>query len=57
VQIRATPSGERLLREGRRRRIEYLGRHLDLLTRQELDTLDVAIKLLERVLREWPLEK
>ena len=57
VQIRATPSGERLLREGRRRRIEYLGRHLDRLTRQELDTLDAAIKLLERVLREWPLEK
>jgi DNA-binding MarR family transcriptional regulator len=57
VQIRATPSGERLLREGRRRRIEYLGRHLDRLTRQELDTLDAAIKLLERVLREWPVEK
>jgi len=57
VRIRATPSGERLLREGRRRRIEYLGRNLDRLTRQELDILDAAIKLLERVLREWPLEK
>lgn len=57
VRIRATPSGERLLREGRRRRIEYLGRNLDRLTRQELDTLDAAIKLLERVLREWPVEK
>ena len=57
VRIRATSSGERLLREGKRRRVEYLGRHLDRLTRQELDTLDAAIKLLERVLREWPLEK
>jgi len=57
VRIRATSSGERLLREGKRRRVEYLGRHLDRLTRQELDTLDAAIKLLERVLREWPVEK
>jgi DNA-binding MarR family transcriptional regulator len=57
VRIRATSSGERLLHEGKRRRVEYLGRHLDRLTRQELDTLDAAIKLLERVLREWPLEK
>jgi DNA-binding MarR family transcriptional regulator len=57
VRIHATPGGERLLHEGRRRRIEYLARHLDRLTRQELATLDEAIKLLEGVLREWPLEK
>ena len=57
VRIRATPRGEHLLHEGRRRRTEYLARHLDRLTRQELDTLDAAITLLERVLREWPLEK
>lgn len=57
VRIRATPSGERLLHEGRRRRIEYLARHLDRLTRHELGTLDAAIKLLEGVLREWPPEK
>src|SRR6476620_9665201 len=29
VRIRATPGGERLLHEGRRRTIEYLARHLD----------------------------
>ena len=56
VRIRATSSGERLLHEGRRRRIEYLARHLDRLTPQELATLDEAVKLLEGVLREWPLE-
>jgi DNA-binding MarR family transcriptional regulator len=57
VRIRATPSGERLLHEGRRRRIEYLARHLGGLTRQELATLDEAVKLLEGVLRDWPSEK
>jgi len=56
VRIRATSSGERLLHEGRRRRIEYLARHLDGLTRQELSTLDEAVKLLEGVLRDWPPE-
>jgi DNA-binding MarR family transcriptional regulator len=57
VRIRATPSGERLLHQGRRRRIEYLARHLDRLTRQELATLEQAVKLLEGVLRDWPSEK
>jgi DNA-binding MarR family transcriptional regulator len=57
VRIRATPSGERLLHEGRRLRIEYLARHLGGLTRQELATLDEAVKLLEGVLRDWPSEK
>src|ERR1700726_3542647 len=57
VRIRATPSGERLLHQGRRRRIEYLARHLDGLTRKELATLDEALKLVEGVLRDWPSEK
>jgi DNA-binding MarR family transcriptional regulator len=57
VRIRATPSGERLLHEGRRRRIEYLARHLGRLTRQELAILDEAIKLLEGVLHDWPSEE
>src|SRR6185437_9175779 len=56
IRIHATPSGERLLHEGRRRRIKYLASHLHRLTRQELATLDEAVKLLEGVLREWPLE-
>jgi DNA-binding MarR family transcriptional regulator len=57
VRIRATPSGERLLHQGRRRRIEYLARHLDRLTQPELATLEEAVKLLEGVLRDWPSEK
>ena len=57
VRIRATPSGERLLHEGRRRRIEYLAHHLDGLTRQELDTLEGAVKLLDAVLRDWQSEE
>jgi DNA-binding MarR family transcriptional regulator len=57
VQIRATPSGERLLHQGRRRRIEYLARHLDGLNREDLATLEQAVKLLEGVLRDWPSEK
>jgi hypothetical protein len=32
VRIRATMRGERLLHQGRQRRIEYLARHLDGLT-------------------------
>jgi DNA-binding MarR family transcriptional regulator len=54
VRIHATPKGERLLHQGRRRRIEYLARHLDRLTRQKLATLDEAVQLLEGVLRDWP---
>jgi DNA-binding MarR family transcriptional regulator len=57
VRIRATPRGERLLHEGRRLRIEYLARHLDGLTRQELATLEAAVKLLEGVVRDWPAEE
>jgi DNA-binding MarR family transcriptional regulator len=56
VMIRATSSGERLLHQGRQRRIEYLARHLDGLSRQELATLEDAVLLLEEVLRGWPSE-
>jgi len=57
VRIRATPSGERLLHQGRRRRIEYLAHHLEGLTRQERDTLESAVRLLEAVLRDWQSEE
>jgi DNA-binding MarR family transcriptional regulator len=57
VRIRATPSGERLLHEGRQRRIEYLASHLAALNRGDLATLDEAVQLLEGVLRAWPSEK
>jgi DNA-binding MarR family transcriptional regulator len=57
VRIRATPNGERLLHQGRRRRIEYLASHLGGLTREEVATLEEAVRLLEGVLRDWPSEK
>src|SRR6266481_1166298 len=47
IQIRATPSGVRLLQQGRRRRIEYLAGHLQRVTVPELATLDEALNLLE----------
>jgi DNA-binding MarR family transcriptional regulator len=53
VRIRATRSGVRLLQKGRRLRIEYLARHLDKLTMQELTTLVEAADVLEEVLRDW----
>ena len=56
IQICATTSGVRLLHEGRQRRIEYLASHLKGLTTQELDTLDGALTLLEKILRDWPRE-
>jgi DNA-binding MarR family transcriptional regulator len=56
VRIHATASGEHLLHQGRRRRIEYLARYLDGLTGQELATLDEGVQVLERVLRDWPSE-
>jgi DNA-binding MarR family transcriptional regulator len=52
VQIRATPKGERLLMKGRRRRIEYLAKHLDALGEQELAALREAARILEIVLRK-----
>lgn len=54
VKIHATSRGKRLLHQGRQRRIEYLASHLGQFTREELDVLDGAIKLLEGVLRDWP---
>jgi DNA-binding MarR family transcriptional regulator len=57
VRIRATASGERLLHLGRRRRIEYLAGHMDGLTREELATIEEAVRLLEGVLRNWPTER
>ena len=55
--IHPTRSGERLLHEGRRRRIEYLAGNLDRLSPKELKTVAEAVKLLERVLHEWPVEE
>jgi DNA-binding MarR family transcriptional regulator len=49
--LRATAAGERVLQEGRRRRIEVLARRLRALGPSELATLADATELIERVLR------
>ena len=53
LQIRATAKGTRLLQAGRRRRIEYLAEHLEMLGEQEVESLQRAVEILDRVLREW----
>ncbi|HXM24144.1 MAG TPA: MarR family transcriptional regulator [Terriglobales bacterium] len=50
VQIRATRKGVRLLQLGRKRRIESLARHLEVLEDNELDALKKAVNILEKVL-------
>jgi len=52
VQIRATRKGERLLMEGRRRRIEYLARHLDQLSPKDLALLNEAAEVLQYALQD-----
>jgi DNA-binding MarR family transcriptional regulator len=53
MQIRATTKGTRLLKQGRKRRIEYLAEHLGHLTRAELAQLGIAADILESLLRTW----
>jgi DNA-binding MarR family transcriptional regulator len=53
VQIHATPAGTRLLQRRRKMRIEYLAKQLDGLTGKELVTVNEAVEILARVLREW----
>src|ERR1700674_1325957 len=47
VRICATARGVRLLQRGRKRRIEYLARHLEVLADKELRALKKAAKILE----------
>jgi DNA-binding MarR family transcriptional regulator len=53
MHIRATPKGEALLHEGRRRRVAYLAGQLQNLTPGELASLGRALDLLQRVLASW----
>jgi len=52
VNICATQKGERLLQEGRRRRIEYLAERLRPLSSEELARLSDAADTIERLLRQ-----
>ena len=51
ARVRATAEGERVLREGRRRRVAELAGRLAALTAEERDTLERAAALLDRVVR------
>lgn len=53
MSISPTSKGTRLLQRGRQRRIDYLAAHLKALTPDELSRLGEAVKILDRVLREW----
>jgi len=50
TQIRATTKGTRILQAARQRRITYLARHLDVLTKDDLRMLQTATQMLERAL-------
>jgi DNA-binding MarR family transcriptional regulator len=53
VRICATGKGVRLLQRGRKRRIEYLARHLEVLADKELKSLQKAVDILDKVLGQW----
>jgi len=53
LRIRATPAGERLLQQGRRRRVEYLAANLHNLSAEELVTLGKAVEIIHKVLERW----
>jgi DNA-binding MarR family transcriptional regulator len=53
VRVRATAKGVRLLQQGRKRRIEYLASHLEILTEKELAILGEAVEIVGKVLQEW----
>src|SRR5579863_8306081 len=53
MQIRATKKGTRLLQEGRRRRIEYLGAQVARLSPAELAELGKAVEILAGLLQKW----
>ena len=51
VRVRATEKGRRILDEGRRRRISDLAARLRMVDAGELETLERAAELIERVVR------
>jgi DNA-binding MarR family transcriptional regulator len=52
VRVRATPTGARTLRRGRKRRLETLQHTLETLSPRELATLGEGVDVLQRVLGE-----
>jgi len=54
MRIRATARGEKLLQQGRERRIAYLAAHLKSLTPDEVSRLGQAVDILAHILEAWP---
>ena len=52
TRIRATARGKTLLARGRARRVDVLARQLQALAPKDFDTLDRAVAVLERVIRD-----
>jgi DNA-binding MarR family transcriptional regulator len=53
MHIHATAKGTDLLQQARRRRIDYLAKHLTTLTTSELNQLSAAADIMEKLLRQW----
>ena len=53
-RIRATAKGEKLLQQGRERRIAYLASHLNNLTPDEVSRVGEAVDILAQLLEAWP---
>lgn len=54
IRVRATPKGGRILHEGRRRRVAALSSELARLDRAELEALERAIAIVERLVGGGP---
>jgi len=53
VRLCATARGVKLMKQGRRRRIQYLAENLKRLPEDELESVRQAVEILERVLNHW----
>jgi len=53
VRLCATARGVKLMKQGRRRRIQYLAQNLKRLPADELEGVGQAVEILERVLKHW----
>ena len=53
ITIRASAKGARLMQAARKRRLEYLARHLESLGTEEIGKLRAGVEILEGLLRGW----
>ena len=53
VRLCATAKGVKLMKQGRKRRIQYLAQNLKALQADEVEVIRHAVEILERVLKHW----